>query len=441
MRERPQRPGYGPSRKDSAETLETVFFRTAPTTSDRRIAIQRFFGRPQLRRLWPEVATTRATHPSGSGRVVLAEPSPGERLAIAGLFGLEVGTGPLELQLADIETSLRASHFATGIDEVLASLPEASAEAPTTEEVVPDLWAHARNHPAIQLRPRLATWLDQLASSRFLLRLVPGSEGHTLEQALEVLAALPAESVRLAHLARRILGDARALNAGKPVSQLVLGGLAVLAKRAPPTHAEARRKLWHWAGVLTDDLSTDVLVLGLTTGRQTAVDRAVGELAEAGEPARLTLRQIQTAAFAVAPGTPVFLCQTPAVIAAAAEHLGNRSLPILCTAGLPNAAAVALLTQLAGRGARLRYHGDFDWTGLRIANALYRTIQFEPWRFGTADYIQACERMLAAPEVGGNPVYAVWDSQLTGAMVERALCIEEETVIDPLLDDLEGSRS
>ncbi len=439
MREGTQRPGPGVPEAERGESLEPSNLQAPPSSGERRTAIRRFFGRPQLRRLWPEVARARAADPIGGGRVVLTETSPGERLAIAGLFGLEMGSGPLELHLVDIETSLRASHFATGIEEVLACLPEISTDPPGDEDV-PDLWAHARAHPAVQLRPRLGTWLDQLASSRFLLRLVPGSEGHTLEQALEVLAALPADSVRLPELAKRILGDSRALNAGKPIGQLVLGGLAVLAKRSWPKHAEARHQLWHWAGVLTDDLSTDVLAFGLTTNRQTAVDRAIAELAEAGEPARLTLRQVQAAAFSVPPGSCIYLCQTPAVITAAADHLGARSRPILCTGGLPNAAAVAVLTRLAGRGARLRYHGDFDWTGLRIANALYRTIQFEPWRFGVGDYIQACERVLAAPEVGGNPVYAVWDSQLTGAMVERAICIEEETVIDDLLDDLDKEK-
>jgi hypothetical protein len=33
---------------------------------------------------------------------------------------------------------------------------------------------------------------------------------------------------------------------------------------------------------------------------------------------------------------------------------------------MPSAAQQTLLAQLAAAGARLRYHGDFDWAGLVI---------------------------------------------------------------------------
>ena len=59
---------------------------------------------------------------------------------------------------------------------------------------------------------------------------------------------------------------------------------------------------------------------------------------------------------------------------------------MICTDGMPAAAHRALLTQLADAGARLRYHGDFDWPGIRIANHVLRTWHAQPRRISTNDY-------------------------------------------------------
>jgi uncharacterized protein (TIGR02679 family) len=56
---------------------------------------------------------------------------------------------------------------------------------------------------------------------------------------------------------------------------------------------------------------------------------------------------------------------------------------------MPSAAPQTLLAQLAAAGARLRYHGDFDWAGLVIGNFVVREFGAEPWRFGEADYLAA----------------------------------------------------
>jgi Protein of unknown function C-terminus (DUF2399) len=54
---------------------------------------------------------------------------------------------------------------------------------------------------------------------------------------------------------------------------------------------------------------------------------------------------------------------------------------------MPSAAQQTLLAQLAaaGAGARLRYHGDFDWAGLVIGNFVMREFGAEPWRFGATN--------------------------------------------------------
>lgn len=140
-------------------------------------------------------------------------------------------------------------------------------------------------------------------------------------------------------------------------------------------------------------------------------------------------------------GAPVYVCENPNIVAIAADQLGSRCAPLVCTEGMPAAAQRTLLTQLTDAGARLLYHGDFDWAGLRIANFVMRIWPALPWRFRAADYEAAVSR---APhtlrDLGNAPVAASWDDSLTAAMQSRGLAIAEEAVVAALLEDLALSR-
>jgi hypothetical protein len=74
------------------------------------------------------------------------------------------------------------------------------------------------------------------------------------------------------------------------------------------------------------------------------------------------------------------------------------------------------------RGARLRYHGDFDWAGLVIGNFVMRAFGGEPWRFRAADYLSATADHRIALR-GDKPVVARWDDRLTSAMSERRIVV------------------
>jgi hypothetical protein len=84
-----------------------------------------------------------------------------------------------------------------------------------------------------------------------------------------------------------------------------------------------------------------------------------------------------------------------------------------------------LLQQLTAAGAILRYHGDFDWPGITIANGILRRTGALPWRYSTADYLAAVPLGIAALE--GAPVEAAWDGHLRRAMEGAAVHVEEET--------------
>src|SRR5207253_6117247 len=88
----------------------------------------------------------------------------------------------------------------------------------------------------------------------------------------------------------------------------------------------------------------------------------------------------------VVPNDTVFICENPAIVAAAANRLGPRCAPLVSIEGQPKTAAHLLLTKLRDAKVRLLYHGDFDWGGIRIANLMRRRYGAEPWRFSVNDY-------------------------------------------------------
>ena len=187
-----------------------------------------------------------------------------------------------------------------------------------------------------------------------------------------------------------------------------------------------QRDLWASVGVLVNELARPVLVLNLPG------------VAAPGEPAYLSLRSLlRSPPVWTVRGLTVFVCENPNLLAIAADHLGQRCAPLVCTDGMPAAAQRSLLTQLARAGAALRYHGDFDWPGLHIGNHMLREHGASPWRFGAADY----EAALRTAPLPGRPLHtdaveASWDNALAAAMQTALRAIDEEMVADALLQDL-----
>ncbi|MBV8528176.1 MAG: DUF2399 domain-containing protein [Candidatus Dormibacteraeota bacterium] len=84
---------------------------------------------------------------------------------------------------------------------------------------------------------------------------------------------------------------------------------------------------------------------------------------------------------------------------------------MVCVGGRPNTAAATLLGYRRGAGVALRYHGDFDYPGLAIANEVVARLGAVPWKFDTASYLRAVERHPGVParrtlrrgELGSTP--------------------------------------
>jgi uncharacterized protein (TIGR02679 family) len=102
---------------------------------------------------------------------------------------------------------------------------------------------------------------------------------------------------------------------------------------------------------------------------------------------------------------------------------------------------------LAAGGAEFRYHGDFDWGGIRIASAVRQRVgqgqsRWQPWRYDKDAYEAAATTVLAVhararlPRLVGDLVPTPWDPSLAAAMARHDVRIEEELSLDTLLKDL-----
>ena len=365
------------------------------------------------------------------GAVKLCNLNATERDALAGLLGRRPSAaGSLRFDIAELDSRLRDAGLATSLRHALELLDGPVIDLMAARAETARQWEAIR---AMATDARLVAFLSDGRGLGLLKRVAAHlpAAARLIWQVQAVLAQLPAPAVTRSHLAAQRLGDAHALDPGSTVATLVL---AVLRRdRAGEGDDEAEetvRELWAAAGVLVNELARPVLFLNLPG--------SVVGAAPSGEPAYLSLRALMRSApiWGVA-SRDVFVCENPNLVAIAANALGAQCAPLVCTDGMPAAAQRALLSQLAMAGARLRYHGDFDWPGIAIANTVIEAFGAAPWRFGAADYQASLHQGAGTTRpLRGAAVNARWDRALTKAMQDHGRAIDEEALAADLISDL-----
>ncbi|WP_225730447.1 MULTISPECIES: TIGR02679 family protein [unclassified Nocardia] len=380
-----------------------------------------------------------------TGSTTLAEASLEQRRAVERLLGRRGRTGgSLTVSLDEVDAVLRGSGAApdglAGAVRVLVGVVVNQSER-SAAEAREWVLAQAPLDELIERRPELRDWREWLDSTGLLRRCAADAiAAHELCAGLaRVVDRLPAKDVALGRLAADATGKAHALDDGRPLATLAISAARALAGSAPAGSGSAleRRAAWAAVGVHRDELSSTVLALGLPGGTDSAMGQILALARTASEPVVLTLRQltrIEPAVLGVRSAL-VRICENPIVVASAADRLGSVCPPLICLSGQPSAAARHLLEMLSEAGADFAYHGDFDWGGVRIANSLTRHIPWRPWRFTTADYLNALPRATGGT-LSGRPAAAVWDTELAPTLRRHGVRIEEELVLDELVEDL-----
>ncbi len=432
-----------------------------------------------------------------TGTVRLANPTGDQRAAASRLAGSprRPGSG-LTIDLGKIELVLRRGPWPAGLADAVVTLtgPVADRRAERAAEAAAWGLARAGLGPASARFPELVGWWDAFCAAGNLKRAARAEEARLavratgrqslpevatdlVAQVVAVLAELPTSGEPLAVLARRVVGDAHGLDVSRPLGRLaaaVVGTVFMAGVRAPdedatdrgigevvggeqattagPTRETSAREAWAAAGVVMSAVASTVLCLGVPGSGQdsgSAVGRATSAALEAMLAARapvvLTLDQVRSGGVAALPaGAFVHVCENPSVIEVVTARWarsgdaprGGLAPVLVCTWGQPSTAVIDLLTVLASRGAAVRYHGDLDWAGLRIAQSLRSRVTWEPWRFTASDYLAAVRNGAPSRTLTGTPAESPWNPALAEVMTEHGLAVEEEAVADLLAADL-----
>ncbi|WP_290909688.1 TIGR02679 family protein [Halomonas sp.] len=401
--------------------------------------LQRLLGGPELARLRQRLRGKLLR--GGGGRLTLSQASHSERAAVERLVGRPPRQGKsLSVDLGALSHALARAGVSGDLRVALEALDGPLVDGRAEREDARQRW-DALLDACLPEAERLGVgaWLEDLRRGGQLKRLAAGSEAQgrlLLDQALAVLARLPARGMTMSTLAAECLGDAHALDAGRPVSALVRRALARHWRGGVALANPDERSTWAHAEVLLGgDITSAVLTLRLPVRGGDGLEMALEGYQRLAEPTWLTLRQLlrHPPEWDVE-GRAVFVCENPAVLAEAAERLGTDAAPLVATWGRPGAAVLTLLEQLEAAGAMLHYHGDFDWPGISIANALLSRFSMRPWRMGGGD-LEAYSHLEGKP-LEGRPLDALWDTCLRATMELRGQALHEEQLIEVLLGDL-----
>lgn len=284
------------------------------------------------------------------------------------------------------------------LEDLLVAIGGPLRDRPAEQQEQDRLSAGQRADALAQLRELLGLELSgptrelaEAALDRWVIRRYPALE--RASAAGRVVAALPAaeDGILLPVLAAKVARDAHALDRSRPLGRAVARFLAVRASFThalsvdspmigwvdPASSAEAWRAAWASGGVACDAVSSQVLVLNLPlTGNAAAVRLSS---AARSEPVWLSLRALSGELSLERP-TEVFVCENPSILESAADRLGERCAPLICTFGRPGLAAIQLLRAVA-RSATLRIRADGDAAGWGIVATLTAAFPAAtPWR-------------------------------------------------------------
>ena len=395
---------------------------------------------PFLAPLWARLrARVEAKALAVSGQVQIELEGRQERHAVGALLGRSVTRDRVSVDLAKLDERLRERSGVGGLLEVLTAVGGAPLKDLAAQRAA---FAVGREQPLELARRSIDAswgeeWVRGLRRTGLLTNRPDGvrviTEAVTVLRALTAVDVLSTSGSRV-ELAARLLGDAHALDQDRLLHQVVLRGLAAAAGCAVPTGAAERRALGEAYGAGPDLVSRTCLTWGLRPTGDEAVARRLVAVADSGDPIHLTawdLRRLSS--LEGLSGATVLVCENPRVLEAVAEQ-ARSPWPVVCTSGEPNTVVTAVLGLLVAGGARLRYHGDFDWPGIAIANRVVARFRAVPWRMSSADYEEGVRA--EAPRLTGTPIEPSWDPELGAAMRTHGRCLHEETLLVELLTEL-----
>lgn len=416
---------------------------TTPATRDR---IKRLLGTDALAPLIVRLDLRLGKRSDLRGSVSLAAASDETIDAVGGLLGRPPSrSGRVTIRLTELD---RAVVAATGVGLVAALTvilgrpphhgPSQRRENRERWELVRRQWIADRHDTSVPI----LEWLQSHPPTSVLRRTTKDDLDAALaliEDLRRCLIRLPiSPPVSLPIFATQTIGDAHGLDVGRPLHRFLREAIESLHGETM-CEAEVRtRDVFGRVGIVMDELSSTVLVMNLRPRREHAIAEYLNQSAVLGEPSRLTFGQLQRYPLAFEVNHPtVHVCENPSVMASAAGRLADRCRPLVCVEGFPSHAALVLIEQLTASQISMRYHGDFDASGLQIATRMIVGKNMQPWRMRATDYEARVDHSNMLLSKNQPIIPTPWDPRLSDCMQEHGKAVLEEMVLDALMNDLD----
>ncbi|MHB8170822.1 MAG: TIGR02679 family protein [Thermincolia bacterium] len=417
----------------------------------------KYFSQPGFRRLFQGIRKKYQSLGRIGGKVQLRNLTPGEHEVLGGFFGRNLaGQAGLTVDLAEVDRVIRESRFGLGLAELLPLYFR--EELQSNQELAREqreLWEGFFSEiEPLAVRPKTREWVQVLKEGkesgyRTLLSLYQedweeaARVAKACVAALDELPALKGDRCRRTVFAARLTGNPHGLDRTTWLGRLLYSGmLYVLGVEEVPSlyRAEHVRAVFRRAGLEEDDLSSNVITVGLRTRADDPRAGLFEGAWESGSPLILPLRffEQKTAWF---PFEAVYVVENPTVLSAVLDEWGGPGCPpLVCPSGQPSVAALRLLDELAAGGTKIYYSGDFDGKGLEIGLGLWKRYQeaFVPWLFDTGVY----EGASAGTPLSGEQrkrlgsMEVPWDMGLSKVVLRRGYVVYQEVLVEKMMGDL-----
>ena len=418
------------------------------------------------RHIWDSVFTACATRirsrGSVSGTIVLTDP---EVVRHVEGMGCPVRRGTMRLR--ELDAALRGGRFREGLlavverwtgAAIITKWEERNAEARAWDaqwtvwrdaitrpepqaETAPDMEAALLGWLEASARTFKARWRKQPEATHLaVLRAIAGARRAPGLDAVASVIALPV-------FAEQVAGDPHAFDATRRTGRWLvaalrarfLGDVELRGLRG----AEERAAVLDAAGLSTDGISSRVVVFGLAGAHPLL--RAAHE---AGEPVMLTQLNLERLDQVAVPSGVAHVVENPAVFTSIVRRLmaqpgGGPAPTLVCTSGQFGVTAAGILDRIAATGAAIRYSGDFDPDGIRIADRVWRRYpsQMVPWRLDRATYQAARAREWCATQVedeARRSSVRPWPEERERLLTAITMGgkVYQEALVETLIDDV-----
>lgn len=214
-----------------------------------------------------------------------------------------------------------------------------------------------------------------------------------LLKALNMLPIWQKEKQRLPVFASLVAGNPHYFDEGTKMFRYLLYGICGVCCLTYPKkqNAQIRAELLYEAGLLKDDISSNVTCIGVTGYLYSGqVHKGMLGFLEQGEMIQLNLQHLGKLKSIEGIGKEVYVVENPAIFQKLAEETEGK-VPVVCANGQLRLAVLVLLDFLTESGGRIWYSGDFDPEGLAIAQKLKDRYgqQLHFWHYEWEDYMQA----------------------------------------------------